>query len=494
MPKVLIKESSFDQLQNDLTYTIILNKNAFVLNQIPNKGSSEKIFSTKIDPSQIKQLQLIEKDKDLSLFLEFTAPDNQIYSFIMTSIELPINNLYDDMMNIIQPTNGKKVPSSEEKPSDENVNETQTQDPFAVAFNEFITKAQSVVTPPFIQGIKMIQLRMQGLGDSIISGFQSISKSFFKPESKQESSVPLEKDSSLPEFMIPVNNLYLNHFDSALTVDPNASIDANQSLKMEDSQEILAALNKRTAVLLHPFGLDMTIWRPYIDYFNQKNYRVIAFDMRGWGNSAQSTNDSYKFTDYYSDLMTILEVKKLLEKENDLVLLTASITGLMLLNKIDERLYRRKHLKLVLLSSSDHITEDIQNLIKKMPPPKLWGPLKRFGRGKIKDYILTKEIETESQDEIISKLISSNNKVIFETVKNLSEKEYVEGLSEEQLKLFPFEKTLVIMGEKDLFVSFENINHLKNVKKVTIRVIEKGNHFIAFEKPELILKEINDWL
>ena len=76
----------------------------------------------------------------------------------------------------------------------------------------------------------------------------------------------------------------------------------------------------------------------------------------------------------------------------------------------------------------------------------------------------------------------------------LSEKEYINGLNDEQLKLFPFEKTLIILGENDLFVPFENSNHLKSIKKVTIRVIEKGNHFIAFEKPELIVKEINDWL
>ena len=53
---------------------------------------------------------------------------------------------------------------------------------------------------------------------------------------------------------------------------------------------------------------------------------------------------------------------------------------------------------------------------------------------------------------------------------------------------------MIILGEKDLFVPLENVKHLESIQNVTIRVIEDGNHFIAFEKPELVVKEIGDWL
>lgn len=59
---------------------------------------------------------------------------------------------------------------------------------------------------------------------------------------------------------------------------------------------------------------------------------------------------------------------------------------------------------------------------------------------------------------------------------------------------FPFEQTLIILGEKDIFVPIQNVKHLENIQHVTIRIIENANHFIAFEKPELVVKEINDWL
>ena len=152
MPKVLIKESSFTQLQNNLTYTIILSNDAFIFNQLPNSNHSEKVFRTKIEPSQIKKFQLLEKDKTLVIYLEFTTPDNQNYSFTLTSLDLPISNLYDNMMKIIESADEERIHSSEEIPTDENVDETKNEDPFTVAFNEFITKAQSTVTSQFIHG------------------------------------------------------------------------------------------------------------------------------------------------------------------------------------------------------------------------------------------------------------------------------------------------------------------------------------------------------
>ena len=82
----------------------------------------------------------------------------------------------------------------------------------------------------------------------------------------------------------------------------------------------------------------------------------------------------------------------------------------------------------------------------------------------------------------------------FETLKNLRDKEYLDGLDEKQLSQFPFVKTLIILGEKDLFVSLERVKSLKEIPNVLIRVIGEANHFIAFEQPDVVVKEIDDWL
>ena len=149
---------------------------------------------------------------------------------------------------------------------------------------------------------------------------------------------------------------------------------------------------------------------------------------------------------------------------------------------------------LILLSASDHISTDLQEMVKKIPPSRAWGPLKKLGKKKIKEALLTKEIEDQNQELIISKLFASDNKVTMETLKNLREKDYIQGLGEKQIKEFPFEKTLIILGEKDFFIPVDNARHLESFENVSIRIIENANHFIAFEKPELVVKEIDDWL
>ena len=215
--------------------------------------------------------------------------------------------------------------------------------------------------------------------------------------------------------------------------------------------------------------------------------------MRGWGGSEQQKNDDYKFSDYYNDFTALLEEKQLLQSENELVIVTGSLTGLMLLNKVDGSLQKRKNMKLVLLSSTDRIEKDLQEMIKKIPPPRTWGPLKKVGRGKIKSFVLTKDVITEEQDILINKLLSADNRVVNETAKNLKS-DYINGLNEKQMQSLPFEKILLVSGERDVFIPIKNLKPFESNKNATIKVIEGGNHFIAFERPDVVLKEIDLWL
>ena len=495
MPRVLIKESNYDQLQSNIAYTIIIRQHGFIIKQITNDDSLESIFITKIEPSEVKKFQLIEKDKEYLLYSEITTTENETYSFAMTSLELPVSILFDKIMKVINPNYEEKSLLSEETQTNLSLVETKNEKTFLLALDKFLKKTQSTVTSPIIKGIKIIQIGLQGIEQSIRTGIESITKPFTKKEPELEPEELLEKEVQLPEFLIQINKVYLNHVDSALLVNVTKTEDLqNELLLLDHSRKDPIIEEQPTVVFLHPFGLDQTMWKPYINYFANKGYRVIAYDMRGWGGSEQHKNDEYKFSDYYADFKGLLEEKNLLESEKELIIVTGSLSGLMLLNKIDSSILKRKKVKLLLLSTADHISKDLQDMVRKIPHPRTWGPLKRIGKKKMREIILTKGIETYQQEEIIAKLLSADNKVTFETLKNLRDKEYVEGLSEKQLIEFPFEQTLIVLGEKDPFVPVKNVEHLKNVKNITIRVIEEGNHFIAFEKPEVVVKEIDEWL
>lgn len=497
MPRVLIKESTFEQLQNNLAYTIIIRQHGFIIKQITDHESLDNVLIVKIEPTQVKNFQLVEKNKEYVLYTEVANDDNKTYSFAMTSLELPVSVLFDKIMKVIDPSYEEKSLLTDPSITAINPVEEPNEKPFLLAFDNFLRKTQSVVTRPFIQGIKFIQLGVLGVERSFKNGIETIRKSFAKSAMKEELTELIEKEVEFTEFLIQINKIYLNHVDSALLVNM-ARIDEvqNNLLLTDHSREDPEILKKKTIIFIHPFGLDLTIWKPYLNYFSNKDYRVIAYDMRGWGGSEQQKNDDYKFSDYYTDLKELLAEKNLLEGDQELILATASLSGLMLLNKLDSSLHKRNNIKLILLASSDYISKDLQDMVKKMPSSRTWGPLKKSVKNKMKDVILTKGIESDNliQETIISRLLAADNKVTYETLKNLREKEYIEGLQDKQLDEFPFEKTLLILGEKDVFIPVDNITHLKNIQNVTIRVIENGNHFIAFERPELVLKEIDDWL
>ncbi len=56
-------------------------------------------------------------------------------------------------------------------------------------------------------------------------------------------------------------------------------------------------------VLIHGFGLDTRMWDDQFEAF-ARHYRVVRYDMRGYGKSVPPTDESYSQTD---DLKALLE-------------------------------------------------------------------------------------------------------------------------------------------------------------------------------------------
>jgi hypothetical protein len=504
MPRVLIKESNFDQLQNNLAYTLIIRQHGFVLKQIvvSNDELVDSILIVKIEPQNITKFQMIEKNKEYFLSFEFILPENQQYSFNLISLELPISVLFDKIMKIIDPEYEEKSLLNESTIEQEKSLVIQNNNSLAILIDNLAKKTQNLVSKPVIGGIKLIQGGMKSLDKTVRTGLNTILSPFNQKEKISNKEIDyrefLTKELILDEYLLQVNKIHFNHIDSALKKDKlenNAKNTIQSELlfaskELEDPTEVA----KNTIVFFHPFTLDWTIWKPYITYFQNKNYRVLAFDLRGWGASEQQKNDDYKFTSYYNDILAILREKRLLENENELILALGSLTGLMFLHKVDESILKRKNIKLLLFSVPERIDKEIQEIIKKLPHPRTWGPFKKAGRKKIKKMLFTEEVEEEIKESLLTKLYESDNRVIMETIKNLEGKEYVQGLNQKQIEKLAFEKILILTGGKDILLPITNVKYLEQIKNTTIKVIEDGNHLIAFERPEIVIKEIDMWL
>lgn len=493
MPRVLIKESNYEQLKVTQIYTLIIRKHGLIFKQVTDDSTFKSNFIVKLQPEEIKKLQLQEENKEYVLNLEFFLIEEKTFNFKFISLELPISILFDKLMKIIDPTYEERSLLSDGSNPEITNDDIQTRNNFIVLLNEFVGKAQLLITKPVNKSLEIFRTGIQGLEKTLKSGIKSLTSPFIKKELYNDTTTVLEKDFSPVEFLIQINKIYLNHIDSALLVKKDHIKDSQtELLVVENGEEDISSLERPAIIFVHPFGLDLSFWTPYMNMFYNKDYRVIAFDMRGWGGSEQSKNDNYKFSDYYDDFIAFLQDKKLLDYDKELIIVVGSLTGLMLLNQIDQKLKKRKGIKLILLSSSDCLETSLQNMIKKIPPPRTWGPLKKVGKNKLKEIILTKGIDPEIQEKIVSSLLSTDNKVLFETLKNL--RQNFEGLKEKDLIELPFEKILIVSGDRDIFIPLKNLKKFEESKIATIKIIEGGNHFIAFENPSIVLKEIDEWL
>lgn len=64
-----------------------------------------------------------------------------------------------------------------------------------------------------------------------------------------------------------------------------------------------------TLILLHAFGMDTRQWDDQFELFSQ-HYRVIRFDLRGFGKSAVPTQVPYTHMEDLKALLDYLEINK----------------------------------------------------------------------------------------------------------------------------------------------------------------------------------------
>jgi pimeloyl-ACP methyl ester carboxylesterase len=257
----------------------------------------------------------------------------------------------------------------------------------------------------------------------------------------------------------------------------------------------LKELEKPIMLFIPPFGADIYFYNFFYIYFT-KQYRIIAYDQRGHGGSEHHKNDNYKFSEYINDLNSFLDIK-IQDNTNQqpLTILISSFTGLMVLHNLSKINFHSSKVNIIILSSSDRIQESLQQLLKKLPHPRTWPVIKRSGRNKAKKMLFLPETDNEIKDFVLDNLFKTDNRVVFETLKNLTSRSYINGIKKKDL--FRFNKKLrflVINAENDIIFPLKDNQHLVELLPNTTRYVLKGNHFFMLENPLESIKIIVNWL
>lgn len=240
--------------------------------------------------------------------------------------------------------------------------------------------------------------------------------------------------------------------------------------------EVIGEENTDTIVFVHGFSLDNRMWHQQKDFF-KGSYKVVTYDMRGFGKSSLPVT-SYSHHDDLKQLLNMLDVK------------SCNLVGLSLGGEvaIDFTIENKNFVKkLVLMDSSLGGYSSTVNWDVKA---------KEMGVENAKSNWLRHEVFTSTR----------NKKMVLEEltkiVNDYSGWHWVNP--DPRLKLKPpaisrlhqiASSTLIMTGEDDLQY-FKDISDilLSNVKNSTKEIIGNAGHMINMENTKLVNSLLNNFI
>lgn len=229
-----------------------------------------------------------------------------------------------------------------------------------------------------------------------------------------------------------------------------------------------------TLVFIHAFPLNKSSWKSQLDTLAE-NYRVISYDIRGFGKSSDS-EEKTTISLMANDLLLLMDA---LEVEKP-VLCGISMGGYIALNLITR--FPEKCKALVLCDTQCVAdTEEARKkrydniaLIKN-------GDLKKFAEGFVKNAFgkTTHERNKELVDGILNQILDTDTTTVTNTLEALAERSETCTF----LKII-VKPTLIICGEEDVVTPPEKSKFMnEKISGSILKMIPSAGHFPNLENP-----------
>jgi 3-oxoadipate enol-lactonase len=238
-------------------------------------------------------------------------------------------------------------------------------------------------------------------------------------------------------------------------------------------------------IFIHGFPFDKSSWKPQLDDL-QKKFRVIAYDIRGFGKSAAGDDKQsiVLFADDLILLMDALQIKKA-------VVCGFSMGGYILLNAVNR--YPERFAGLILSDTqcnadSDEGREKRYKTIKQIES----GRIDDFASGFVKNVLCKETIDTKPElvDKIKNIILSNSEKSITGTLNALAQRwETCSVLVKIKIPV------LILCGAEDTLTPPAQSEFLhKNIPGATFYLIEKAGHLSNLEQPEEFNRRIINFM
>jgi 3-oxoadipate enol-lactonase len=238
-------------------------------------------------------------------------------------------------------------------------------------------------------------------------------------------------------------------------------------------------------LFIHGFPFNRSSWKPQIDFF-KNYYRVIAYDIRGFG---QSTSNDVAvsiplFVDDLIALMDTLSIKKA-------IVAGISMGGYILLNALNRYPERIEAAILIDTQCVADTPEAKEKRYANMEKIKSEG-LTDFADGFVKNvfYEETLNYNKKLVEEIKASILATPPQAIIKTLSALAERQ--ETCSVLHKISIP---TLIMCGKYDKAVPVEQSEFLHtNITNATFHRIDNAAHLPNLEQPQAVNKHIHDFL
>jgi len=237
----------------------------------------------------------------------------------------------------------------------------------------------------------------------------------------------------------------------------------------------------KTLLFVHAFPFNHRMWDYQINYFNN-HYRVITFDIRGFGKSKDSFYHIYTMEDFSDDVLNIIEYFRLKE---------VNICGLSMGGYIVQRAVIKSTGKFssMILADSKAERDDDEDVIKRA---RFISNLKNFGKESAADNFMRRLMYKDNYE----------NKILYKFIKDIIDQQSVEAMCGASLAMATRTNTidyfkdinipvLIMVGDNDKFTPFEYSERMKSkLKNSRLKIISNSGHLSPLENP----KEFNSYL
>lgn len=233
--------------------------------------------------------------------------------------------------------------------------------------------------------------------------------------------------------------------------------------------------NALTIIFIHGFPLNKSMWDMQMEALSSE-YRVIAYDIRGHGDS-DSGNEDFSIELFVKDLLGIMNALSIKKA----VLCGFSMGGYIALNAVENH---PEYFSALLLCDTHCIADNLEAREKRM---KAIGNIRENGVEKYADETLINLITPKTYDnnkklvtQIKEMIINTPRQSLVKTLLALSKrKETCSKLPEISIPV------LILVGENDLITPPEAAQYLHNkIKGAQLSALKHAAHLSNMENPE----------